>query len=99
VVTIRLKNLREGLEDYEYLALLAARAGREAADAAAAAVAPSWFDWERDPAKLLAAREAIAERILAAGEAKAGKKGRRRSSISCPADSPGCPAPARRPPS
>jgi hypothetical protein len=66
ITTIRLKNLRDGLEDFEYLALLEKAAGRDAADEVARKVARSWFDWEHDPAKLLAAREEIAARILKA---------------------------------
>jgi hypothetical protein len=59
VVSMRLKALRDGLEDYEYLAL----AG-PAGDALAAKIAPSWTQWEKDPAKLAAAREALAQIIL-----------------------------------
>ena len=59
VASMRLKALRDGLEDYEYLVL----AG-EAGTAKAAALAKSWTQWETDPAKLAAAREELA-RIIA----------------------------------
>ena len=59
VASIRLKALRDGLEDYEYL-VLAGEAGAEKA----AALAPSWTKWESDPAKLAAAREELAKIIL-----------------------------------
>ncbi|MBN1419629.1 MAG: DUF4091 domain-containing protein [Planctomycetes bacterium] len=66
VPSMRLKMIREGIEDYEYLVLLEARAGREAADREAAEIFRSWQDWERDPEKLLATRRRIAQRIEAA---------------------------------
>jgi hypothetical protein len=60
VTSLRLKALRDGLEDYEYLAL----AGERGA-AALAKVARSWTDWTADPAALLRAREELAQAILA----------------------------------
>jgi len=59
VASMRLKALRDGLEDYEYLVL----AG-EAGAAKAAAVGSSWTKWETDRAKLAAAREELAKAIL-----------------------------------
>jgi len=59
VASMRLKALRDGLEDYEYLVL----AG-EAGTAKAAELAKSWTSWETDPSKLAAAREALAAVIL-----------------------------------
>jgi hypothetical protein len=59
VASMRLKALRDGLEDYEYLML----AG-EAGSAKAASIAKSWTQWETDPAKLAAAREELAKVIL-----------------------------------
>ena len=59
VASMRLKALRDGLEDYEYLVL----AG-EAGAAKAAAIASSWTKWETDPAKIGAAREELAKAIL-----------------------------------
>jgi len=59
VASMRLKALRDGLEDYEYLVL----AG-EAGTARAAGIASSWTKWETDPAKLAAAREELAKSIL-----------------------------------
>jgi hypothetical protein len=63
VESIRLKRVRDGLEDLEYLRLLAARAGRPAADALAARVARRTFDWEHDPDRLLEVRAAIAREL------------------------------------
>lgn len=59
VASMRLKSLRDGLEDYEYLVL----AG-DAGTAKAAAVAASWTTWESDPAKVAGAREELAKIIL-----------------------------------
>jgi len=59
VASMRLKALRDGLEDYEYL-VLAGDAGREKA----AAIASGWTKWETDPAKLAAAREDLAKIIV-----------------------------------
>src|SRR6185295_4120958 len=59
VASMRLKALRDGLEDYEYL-VLAGDAGREKA----AAIASGWTKWETDPARLAAAREELAAIIL-----------------------------------
>lgn len=59
VASMRLKALRDGLEDYEYLVL----AGDEGA-AKASAIGRSWTQWETDPAKLAAAREELAAVIL-----------------------------------
>jgi len=59
VPTLRLKALRDGLEDYEYLAL----AG-EAGKAKAAELVKSWTSWETNPAKLAAAREELAKIIV-----------------------------------
>ena len=65
VSSIRLKNLRDGLEDYEYLVLLESRVGVEAARAAVDQIAPNWRDYSRDPAEILAVRRAIAQQIVA----------------------------------
>lgn len=59
VASLRLKALRDGLEDYEYLVL----AG-EAGAVKAKALAESWTKWETDPSKLLAAREELAKIIV-----------------------------------
>ncbi|MBV8880737.1 MAG: DUF4091 domain-containing protein [Planctomycetaceae bacterium] len=59
VASMRLKALRDGLEDYEYL-VLAGDAGAEKA----AALGKSWTQWETDPAKLAAAREELAKIIV-----------------------------------
>jgi len=66
VASIRLKNIREGMEDFEYFALLEKAKGREAVEKEVLRVTRSWWDWEKDPNALLAARDRIARQITAA---------------------------------
>ena len=62
--SLRLKALRDGIEDYEYLANLE-RLGRAAqAEKVVLPQAASWFDWEADPAAYGKARVKLAEMIL-----------------------------------
>ena len=63
VASIRLKQIREGLEDYEYLKLLADHGQKAVANEMAKRLAGSWTHWDDNPAHLYAAREEIA-RIL-----------------------------------
>jgi hypothetical protein len=64
VASIRLKMIREGMEDYEYLRALSDAGDPATARQIARQLFPSAYETEVDPAKLLAAREAIAARIL-----------------------------------
>ncbi|MBI4585206.1 MAG: DUF4091 domain-containing protein [Planctomycetes bacterium] len=63
VASMRLKQIREGLEDYEYLALLAARGEKAFAGQAAARLARSWTDWEENPARIYEVREELGKRL------------------------------------
>lgn len=65
VTSIRLKQVREGLEDYEYLTILARHRGRAAADNVVKKIARDWHDWDTDAKHLLKARAEIARLILA----------------------------------
>jgi hypothetical protein len=65
VTSIRLKNLRDGMEDYEYFALLDRLAGRKAAKEIVDTIAPNWWGFSKTPNDYLAARKKLAERILA----------------------------------
>jgi hypothetical protein len=65
VTSIRLQQIREGLEDYEYLTILAQRRGRAAAEDVVKKLARSWHDWDTDARHLLRARAEIARLILA----------------------------------
>ncbi len=64
VTSIRLKNIREGMEDAEYFQLLVERGQEAFVRQQVQSVARSWFDWEKDPAKVLAVRRKLAERIV-----------------------------------
>jgi len=64
VVSMRLKQIREGLEDFEYLKLLADRGDRAFAEEAVRTIARSWTDWNPDSKALYDAREAIARRLV-----------------------------------
>ncbi|MDP2898609.1 MAG: DUF6067 family protein [bacterium] len=66
VSSIRLKNIREGMEDYEYFALLEKALGREEVEKEVLTVTRGWWDWERSPEVLLAARQRIAAKIKSA---------------------------------
>ncbi len=67
VASIRLAMIREGMEDYEYLALLSRSGGDADARAIADRLFPNAYSTEIDPAALMAAREEIASRIVALG--------------------------------
>jgi hypothetical protein len=64
--SLRLKALRDSIEDYEYLAILE-RAGRRAeAEKTVLPLAESWFQWEKDAAAYNKAREKLAAIIVKA---------------------------------
>ncbi len=58
--SLRLKVIRQSLQDYEYLSLAAKRAGRETVDAIVKDVTRDWSDYAQDPRELDAARERLA---------------------------------------
>ncbi len=64
ITTIRLKNLRDGMEDYEYFTLLEKRKGKEAVDEIVRAAVPTWGTWDQDPYHLLKLRERLAQAII-----------------------------------
>ena len=67
--SIRWEAMRDGLEDYEYLYLLAERTGsREQSTAFTGRLIRSIIDYENDPELLLKTRQEIAEAILKAGK-------------------------------
>jgi pectate lyase len=66
VPTIRLKALRDAIEDYEYLAMLS-RLGKSAeADKIVRRLTESWFQWDKDPAAYEKARAELAALIVGA---------------------------------
>jgi hypothetical protein len=65
ITSIRLKQIREGLEDYEYLTILARRRSRAVVEEMVKKIARSWHDWDTDARHLLEVRAEIARSILA----------------------------------
>ncbi|HZS41487.1 MAG TPA: glycoside hydrolase domain-containing protein [Polyangia bacterium] len=63
IASLRLKMIREGMEDYEYLKLLADSGDRAMADDEAAKISPSPTSFTTDPAAIDGARHRIAARI------------------------------------
>ena len=64
VTSIRLKNVREGMEDYEYFRILEDLDDKEFVDKQVREIIQTWFSWETSPDKLMEARERLAKRIL-----------------------------------
>ena len=64
VASMRLKVIRDAMEDYEYFVLLEKLAGRESVKEIVSNVAPEWWATAEDPKVILAARERMAEEIL-----------------------------------
>ncbi len=64
--SLRLKALRDAIEDYEYLALLERSGQAAAAQQIVMPVAGSWYTWDPDPAAYARARAALAALILSA---------------------------------
>ncbi len=63
VASMRLKMLREGMEDFEYLKLGEKVLGRERTAELCHRVARSWWEWEKRPEVLEGARVALGEEI------------------------------------
>jgi hypothetical protein len=65
VASLRLKLVREGMEDYEYLKLLSDLGDKAMAQREALALFPTAYQTEQSPDALMAARARIAARIVA----------------------------------
>lgn len=61
--SMRLKYLRDGVEDYDYLALLEQRGAGDWARGVAQEVGRDWTHWSRDPAALEAARRKLGDKL------------------------------------
>ena len=72
VPTIRLKALRDGIEDYEYLAVLQRMGKAGEAQEIVRSLTKTFFEWEKDAAAYETARARLAALIVAGGSA-AGK--------------------------
>ncbi|MCX6910498.1 MAG: DUF4091 domain-containing protein [Verrucomicrobia bacterium] len=64
--SLRLKGLRDSIEDYEYLAILERAGLRAEAEKIVMPLAESWFKWEKDAAAYGKAREKLAALIVKA---------------------------------
>lgn len=62
--SLRLKALRDGIEDFEYLAMLQRAGHGDQARRIIAPLAVSWFQWAEDPAAWAAARKQLAAAIV-----------------------------------
>jgi hypothetical protein len=63
VVSTRLKQIREGFEDYEYLKMLADRGDAGFVNEVVGTIARSWTDWDQRSTTLYDARSKIARRL------------------------------------
>ena len=63
VPSIRLKRIRDGIEDYEYIAILKRLGDEEWALATSRTAAKNWQNWTKDPQVLEDVRIKLAERI------------------------------------
>ena len=63
--SLRLKALRDSIEDYEHLSILERAGMADEAQAVIMPLAGSWFKWETDPAEYEKARARLAEMIVA----------------------------------
>ncbi|MHB9029257.1 MAG: DUF4091 domain-containing protein [Candidatus Latescibacterota bacterium] len=61
---IRLKALRDGMEDYEYFVILERLAGPEEVVRIVNTVAPEWWNCTKDPKVISAARDRLAQEIM-----------------------------------
>jgi hypothetical protein len=62
--SLRLKALRDAIEDYQYLVILQRRGLRNEAEQVVMPLATSWFDWETDPESYEEARARLAGMIV-----------------------------------
>ena len=64
VISMRMKNLRDGMEDYEYFVILERLADKKAVKKIVDTISPNWWNFSKDPNEFLTAREKIAQQIL-----------------------------------
>ncbi len=64
IASIRLKNVRDAMEDYEYFKLYEQLAGKETVLKIVSEVAPNWWNISYEPHAILSARDKIAEQIV-----------------------------------
>jgi hypothetical protein len=64
VTCMRLKNLRDGMEDYEYFAILEKLTNKKNVKKIIDTITPNWWDFSKNPDEFLAARVKIAKQII-----------------------------------
>ncbi len=67
VPSMRLKSLRDGVDDYDYIELLKQQGLGDWALSIARGIGADWHDWTRDPAALEAARLELGQRLSELG--------------------------------
>ena len=68
IASVRLKNLRDGMEDYEYFVLLENRGGGDIVEEIVRKAVPTWGSWDQDTHRLLERRRMLAREILRRGD-------------------------------
>jgi hypothetical protein len=63
IPSMRLKILREGMEDYCYFVLLAQQGQKDFVEREISQVVSSWWDWEQNPDRLFEVREKLGARL------------------------------------
>jgi hypothetical protein len=69
VISMRMKNLRDGMEDYEYFVILERLSDKKNVRKIIDIISPNWWNFSKDPNEFLTAREKIAQRIINLKEA------------------------------
>lgn len=64
VISMRMKNLRDGMEDYEYFVILERLTDKKIAKKIVDTISQNWWNFSKDPNEFLAAREKMAQQIL-----------------------------------
>jgi hypothetical protein len=64
VISMRMKNLRNGMEDYEYSMILERITDKKNVKKIADTISPDWWNFSKVPNEFLTARERIAQEIL-----------------------------------
>lgn len=64
VVSMRMKNLRDGMEDYEYFVILEKLTDKKTVKEIVDSISPNWWDFSNDPDEFLSARAKIAQQIV-----------------------------------
>ena len=64
IASIRLKNLRDGMEDYEYFVLLEKLGAKDIVEKIVRSAVPTWGSWKQDPDTLLSLRKQLAKEIM-----------------------------------